>query len=665
MAESTHPQSSGPDPRLAVHRDTNTVFEPRSFETREDWERFSAYLEMALRVSCALFHEREWAPMNPQISGTIVRNGYTVEKVAFEATPGFLVTGNLYRPRGEGPYPVVACPHGHWAEGRLEDSERGSVPGRCITFARMGIISFSYDMVGYVDSTQMPFDWGHFSDMPVEARHREHLWGIHPFSVQLWTSLRVVDFLQGLPGVDPSRVGCVGASGGGSQTFALSAIDDRVTHSAPVTMISHTMQGGCTCENAPLIRLHASNVEIGAMAAPRPMVMVSATGDWTRATPEVEFPATQAIYALYDAADAVSNTHIDAPHNFNQASREAVYRFLAEHFLGDEVEGVSFDEPEFTVEPPSTLRVFPGGPPEGSAMGDEQIARWIEDHRKRARKGLVQHAGDAQWHDELRRAWAIAMGMGPDFDEVRFELVDEATFTEGFRTRDLTMTRTVANGSPGGTISVRTWQPETVSVPIRLVVVVHPEGPGALSDSESLMPGPWVRPLLEAGCVVVAPGVFNPDGREYGRFDDTFAPTDTAWRVQDIAAVANHFRDEWSDPDDGEPKVILAGLEEAGMWCWLAAPLLRRVNAVLVDAKGFAHENDDAWAERCYVPSIRSLGGLEAATQLLAPAVLTVHGLEGTPPEVGARHAAMGAPAPQFLGDSLRADSMRAAVLGV
>ena len=66
-------------------------------------------------------------------------------------------------------------------------------------------------------------------------------------------------------------------------------------------MVSHYMQGGDNCENAAGLRLDHSNMEFAAMAAPRPLLLISADGDWTRDTPRVEFPAIRAIYTLYDA----------------------------------------------------------------------------------------------------------------------------------------------------------------------------------------------------------------------------------------------------------------------------------------------------------------------------------------------------------------------------
>jgi len=294
------------DRRAETVRDTDTVFTMPKFDSLEDWEAFAARLRRRILLSSGLWPLPERTPLNARVFDRVMHDDYTIEKVHFEARPGFLATGNLYRPVGEGPFPGVASPHGHWEEGRLANEESGSVPGRCITLARMGCVVFSYDMIGYNDSRQFEHRWG---------GEREKLWAMHPFAFQLWTSMRAIDFLQGLPDVDPDRIACTGASGGGTQTFTLMAVDPRVKVAAPVNMISCSMQGGCLCENAPILRLDCSNQEIGALMAPRPLLMVSATGDWTRETPRVEFPAVRSIYRLYNAEDRVENVHIDAGHN--------------------------------------------------------------------------------------------------------------------------------------------------------------------------------------------------------------------------------------------------------------------------------------------------------------------------------------------------------------
>ena len=82
----------------------------------------------------------------------------------FESLPGFCVTGNLYRPDGDGPFPAILSPHGHWKYGRLENSAIASVPGRAINLAAQGFVVFTYDMIGYNDSRQLAHTLVHDGD---------------------------------------------------------------------------------------------------------------------------------------------------------------------------------------------------------------------------------------------------------------------------------------------------------------------------------------------------------------------------------------------------------------------------------------------------------------------------------------------------------------------
>ena len=277
--------------------------------------------------------------MRAEVFDRIDLEGYSIEKVYFESYPRFFCTGNLYRPRGgsaKPPFPASSARTGTGTTGGLstvpETRTAAQFPTRCMNFALQGYVSFAYDMVGYNDSFQVPHDWGRDPKSPwalSQEALRLGLWGISLLGLQLWNSIRAIDFLCSLSDVDAQRIAVTGASGGGTQTFLLTAVDERVRVSAPVNMISHFMQGGGICENAPNLRIDTDNVEIGAMMAPRPMLMVSATGDWTCDTPRIEYPAIRAIYDLFGAGDHVACVQFPVLHNYNRFSREAVYQFFA------------------------------------------------------------------------------------------------------------------------------------------------------------------------------------------------------------------------------------------------------------------------------------------------------------------------------------------------
>src|SRR5271165_2684882 len=130
--------------------------------------------------------------------------------------------------------------------------------------ARLGCVVFHYDMVGNSDSMQIKHREG-FKDVDAQLRLQTFM------NLQTWNSVRIVDFLHTLPDVDPGRIGVTGASGGGTQTFMLCAIDDRPAAAFPAVMVGTAMQGGCICENASYLRIDGNNVQLAACFAPRPL----------------------------------------------------------------------------------------------------------------------------------------------------------------------------------------------------------------------------------------------------------------------------------------------------------------------------------------------------------------------------------------------------------
>ena len=124
------------------------------------WKQRAAYLREHVLASAGLLPLPEKTPLRPEVFGEVDHADYRVSKVYFESLPGFLVTGNLYRPIGTGPFPAILSPHGHWAYGRLENTPSAPVPGRAISLARQGFVVFTYDMVGYNDSRQLPHTFG-------------------------------------------------------------------------------------------------------------------------------------------------------------------------------------------------------------------------------------------------------------------------------------------------------------------------------------------------------------------------------------------------------------------------------------------------------------------------------------------------------------------------
>ena len=340
----------------------------------EQWDDLESWEQRADRIRKGIIEGMKLDQMpviegnfKPVINNTRTLNGYIVENIAIESFPGFYITGNLYRPiETREKHAAILSPHGHLKNKRL----REDVQSRCAVLAKMGAVVFAYDMVGYGESLQVTHR------MPIALL------------LQTWNSRRVLEYLLSRSDVDANRIGMTGGSGGGTQTFVLTAIDDRIKVAVPVAQVSAHFFGGCVCESGMPIHKskdhQTNNVEIAALCAPRPLLLISNGGDWTRNTPSIEYPYVQKVYALYDAEHRAENVHLPAEkHNYGYSKRAAAYMFLAHHLKLD-IDWVPFDrgvkEDFVTILPAEDLKVFnaENPVPDNALKGDDAVMNYLK-----------------------------------------------------------------------------------------------------------------------------------------------------------------------------------------------------------------------------------------------------------------------------------------------
>ena len=349
------------DVRLQPLKDLDGYFPFTPPTSKEAWAKRADRVRRQILVAEGLWPMPTKTPLNAVIHGKIDKGEYTVEKVYFESAPGFFVTGNLYKPaKIIGKVPAVLFAHGHWKDARLSESgeaellgeiatgqERFEEGGRsrfqsmCVQLARMGCIVWQWDMLSDSDSKQFSEQLVHrFGKQRPEMNTAEN-WGLYSpqaeshlqsiMGLQTLNAVRSLDFVLSLPEVDADRIAVTGASGGGTQTFILGAIDPRPAAIFPCVMVSTAMQGGCTCENASLLRVGTGNVEFAALFAPKPVGMTAAD-DWTKEVATKGFPELQRHFAMMGAPENVFlHNRIEFPHNYNLPSRMAMYQWFAKH----------------------------------------------------------------------------------------------------------------------------------------------------------------------------------------------------------------------------------------------------------------------------------------------------------------------------------------------
>ena len=398
-------------------RDLDTFHLFQKPERKDEWEERGAALRTRIQLACGLLPARRKCALSPIVTSTFESDGVRVENIAIQTFDGFWLCGNVYRPIDGGPFPAIANPHGHWADGRRtrEADVPRNAPGERlaagkadlvqlgVSLARQGFLVLAYDMVGYNDTLQA----GH----GMAGTTTDWMWGVSLLGLQTWNSIRVLDYLESRPDVDRKRIGVTGASGGGSQAFILAAIDKRIQCSVPVNMVSTTMQGGCLCENAPGLRVDTDNVEIAALFAPKPQFLVSCLGDWSKTTPTVEGPAIRNVYQLYGAAKSIAWDQFPYNHNYNSESREVMTKWMCRWLQGRPDADVT-EHP--TSLDPKRLRVFASkrnvGLQNEKAVLAARHSQATDERKRFIARGL---RGSRKWNDEASRWLQTSLAVVP------------------------------------------------------------------------------------------------------------------------------------------------------------------------------------------------------------------------------------------------------------
>jgi dienelactone hydrolase len=596
------------------------------------------------------------------------RGDYTIEKVFFESLPGLFVTGNLYRPtRVTGKVPGVLFAHGHWADARLSDQPRGELlaeiasgaerfeqGGRsrfqslCVQLARMGCVVWHWDMLGASDCRQLDGDLVHGFGKQRPEMSRPDGWGFYSpqaearlqsiMGVQTWNSVRALDFLLSLPEVDPTRIAMTGASGGGTQTFMLAGIDDRVALSYPVVMVSTGMQGGCTCENASLLRLGTGNVEFAALFAPKPQGMNTAD-DWTKDLATKGFPELKRLYGLLGRETNVflqRGEHF--PHNYNAVSRTGFYTFLNEHFrLGHESPVI---ERDYEPLPRERLTVWDAAHPApafGDAAFEKRLVQWLtDDAAAQIKREAATAAGLAR---TIRPAVETLVGRTlADTGTVAWDAGEKVAADGHLRIEGI-----LRDQQRREEVAV-TWLHPEKRWQGDVVLWLDGTGRRGLEDEAGRPIGP-VQALLATGATVVGADLFrqadpapvanrlvqNP--REVPAYTYCYNHTLFAQRAHDVLTILAFLRT--GDAEGRKPKrIALAAFGDAGPVAAAALAVAGdAVDQAAIDTGGFRFAAVTDYRDAMFLPGGAKYLDLPGMLALRAPRPLWLAGEGATAPD--------------------------------
>ncbi len=249
----------------------------------DDWQAKRGEYRRQLQEMLGLWPMPERTDLKPVITGRLDHNDFTVEKLHFQASPGLYVTANLWLPKNlTKPSPAVLYVCGH-----LKMITNGVRLGNKTGYQHHGAW---FAQNGYVCLTIDTLQLGEIQGLH-HGTYREGMWwwnsrGYTPAGVEAWFSIRALDYLCSRPEVDAARIGMTGRSGGGSYSWTVAALDERVKVVAPVagiTDLQNHVVDGCVeghCDCMFFVNTYRWDFpQLAALIAPRPLLLANTDKD--------------------------------------------------------------------------------------------------------------------------------------------------------------------------------------------------------------------------------------------------------------------------------------------------------------------------------------------------------------------------------------------------
>lgn len=360
-------------PRDYVPPPFDTYFEQRVAElskpdwqmgvTKENWPARQALMRKELQGMLNLDPWPERGDLKPVVTGTVEGDGYIVEKLQFQSSPGLYVTGNLYRPREvTKPLPAVlyVCGHSLMVKDGVSLGGKTHYQHHGVWYARHGYVCLIIDTIELGE-----IRGEHHGTYNKDAWY----WPARGYSSagpEAWNGIRAIDYLVTRPEVDPKRIGVTGRSGGGAYSWWIAALDERVACAAPTAgiatlrnhVIDGSIEGHCDC----MFMVNTSRWDfdrVAALVAPRALCIVNTDKDPIFPLDGVMevYNRTRALYKTLGAEAKIGLQIAEGPHLDTQPLNTGEFHWMNRFLQGADRMAVT-DEPMVAKHEPVTLRVF-------------------------------------------------------------------------------------------------------------------------------------------------------------------------------------------------------------------------------------------------------------------------------------------------------------------
>jgi len=314
----------------------------------------------------------ERTPLNAKVVSTLDQPQYRIELIHFESQPGHRVTGNLYVPKGAGPFPAVIVSSGHSRTGKTADYNQRFG----IAMAENGIMALCYDPIGQGERSQIVTGEG---KPQFEATTEEHflvgsgsiLVGRSTATYRIWDAMRALDYLESRTDVNRERLGMMGCSGGGTLTSYVMALDDRVYCAAPacyLTTFEHLIQtlGPQDSEQNIFaqLQLGIDQCDYVLLRAPKPTLISATTDDFFGISGTwINYRQNKRIYTRLGFSERLEIVEADGTHGVQPENLAPIVHWMKRWLLNSDAQQPTPIKPfaEYATLPEERLLVMPKG----------------------------------------------------------------------------------------------------------------------------------------------------------------------------------------------------------------------------------------------------------------------------------------------------------------